>query len=427
VPMLAIAVSVTSTFLKQEGEDRIDQFIARAVDSVTGSTSLSTNALDVVTVTPDTNALATASADQATNSVTTLVRDARAIKARKEIARTIHQLIQNTQSGTLGFTGSVLLIFAAISMLTRIEDTFNDIWGVARGRNWFTRIVVYWGVITLVPILLVFAASLATGPHVEGTKKLVSQMPFSGWLIFQLLPVAVLCLTFSLFYVLMPNTKVRWRAALVGGLVGAILFHVNNSMSALYVSRVVSNSKLYGSLGLVLIFMIGLYLSWLIMLFGAQVAYAFQNRAIYWEDKQTENFNQRAREFVALRLMTCVGHAFVAGDPPPNSFQISQSLGVPSRLVRQIVQTLVAARLVAETAGAEPAYLPARPMLNINCHDILLAMRATRGQELPLNDTCMQSEVLGEFNRIAEAERHAASSVTLLDLVQRWQPKQIAD
>ena len=98
----------------------------------------------------------------------------------------------------------------------------------------------------------------------------------------------------------MPNTKVHWRAALAGGLAGGMLFHLNNVVSVLYVSRVVSNSKIYGSLGLVPVFMIGLYFSWLILLFGAQVAYAFQNRATYLEEKQVENINQRGREFVAL-------------------------------------------------------------------------------------------------------------------------------
>src|SRR5207248_2834595 len=79
-------------------------------------------------------------------------KDEQAIKARKEIARRINQFIQNTRSGTLGVTGSVLLIFVGISMLGRIEDTFNDIWGVARGRSWFMRLVLYWGVISLAPL-----------------------------------------------------------------------------------------------------------------------------------------------------------------------------------------------------------------------------------------------------------------------------------
>src|SRR5438093_4906287 len=92
---------------------------------------------------------------------------------------------------------------------------------------------------------------------------------------------------------LVPNTKVRWRAAVVGGLVGGILFHLNNLVSVLYVSRVVSNSKIYGSLALVPVFMIGLYFSWLILLFGAQIAYAFQNRVAYLEERQAENITQR--------------------------------------------------------------------------------------------------------------------------------------
>src|SRR5207247_7682604 len=130
----------------------------------------------------------------------------------------------------------------------------------------------------------VVALGLATGPHLESTRKLLTTSPFISHVVFQFLPVLVVCSTFALLYMLMPNTKVRWRAALVGGLVGGTLFHLNNVVSVLYVSRVVSNSKIYGSLGLVPVLMIGLYFSWLILLFGAQVAYAFQNRATYLEE-----------------------------------------------------------------------------------------------------------------------------------------------
>jgi membrane protein len=202
---------------------------------------------------------------------------------------------------------------------------------------------------------------------------------------------------------------------------GGILFHLNNVVSVLYVSRVVSNSKIYGSLGLVPVFMIGLYFAWLILLFGAQVAYAFQNRATYFEERQVENINQRGREFIALRLMTCIGQCFMRGEPPPSAVEIAQTLAVPTRLVQQIMQTLSAARLVTEAAGAEPAYLPARPLENITCHDILLALRASQGQELATRDEPTRVEVYGEFHRIQEAERQAAASVTMLALVNRAQ------
>ncbi len=435
VPMLAVVMSVTSTFLKKEGEDRIDQFIVKIVASLTPPATLSTNAppgtnATAPTTLTNTNAAAETTEAGATNEAAAsasnpdlerLMQDPDAVKARKEVARSINHFIQNTRSGALGVTGSVLLIFAAISMLTRIEDTFNDIWGVAHGRGWFIRIVLYWGVISLAPLLVIVAGGLATGPHLESTRALVTSMPFVGHLVFQWLPVVLLCLTFGLFYMLIPNTHVDWRAALVGGFVGGLLFHINNLLNVLYVSRVVSNFKIYGSLALIPVVMIGLYFAWLILLFGAQVAYAFQNRKTYLEEKQVESLNQRAREFVALRLATVVGQRFIRGEPPPSTAQLADQLAIPTRLVQQIMSTLCAARLTCETAGDESGYLPARPMETITCHDLLQAMRAMHGQELATRDEPTRAEVLGEFDRIQEAERRAASSVTMLALANRAQ------
>ena len=249
-------------------------------------------------------------------------------------------------------------------------------------------------------------------------------MPFIGHLIFQFLPLLILWLTFALLYLLVPNTKVKFSAALVGGIVGASLWNLNNVFGFLYVSRVVSNSKIYGSLGLLPVFMIGLYFSWVILLFGAQVAYAFQNRKSYLQDKLVENVNQRGREFIALRLMTCIGQRFQLGQPPTTIQEISTELGIPTKLAQQVLQTLLAAHLVVETNGGESAYAPARPLDAINAHHVLLAMRAGGGQELLSRDEPVRAEIFGEFAKIEEAERVAASSVTLLTLVSRSQ-KQI--
>jgi DNA-binding IscR family transcriptional regulator len=165
----------------------------------------------------------------------------------------------------------------------------------------------------------------------------------------------------------------------------------------------------------------GLYVVWLTILFGAQVAYAFQNRAAYLQDKLAENVNQRGREFVALRLMTCIGQRFNRGQKPVTIREISTELGIPSKLVQQVLQTLLAAQLVVEIAGVEAGYSPARPLDTINCHHVLLAMRATHGQEPATRDEPVRIEVLGEFARIQAAEREVATSVTMLALVNRAQ------
>jgi DNA-binding IscR family transcriptional regulator len=164
--------------------------------------------------------------------------------------------------------------------------------------------------------------------------------------------------------------------------------------------------------------MAGIYLSWLILLFGAQVAYAFQNRALYLQERIADNVNQRGREFVALRLMTCIGQRFQRGLRPLTSQEMSEDLCIPGRLVQQVLQTLIAAHLVIEISGTDPAYTPARPLEQITAHHILQAMRA-RGQELLTRDEPVREEVYGEFARIQDAEKKAASTLTMLALVHR--------
>ena len=152
---------------------------------------------------------------------------------------------------------------------------------------------------------------------------------------------------------------------------------------------------------------------------GAQVAYAFQNRRAYLQDKLVENVNQRGREFIALRLMTCIGKRFQHGEPPVTLQDISTELGIPTRLAQHVLQPLLAARIVIEIGGNEPGYTPARPLAAINAHDILHALRAGGGQMLPMRDEPGRAEVLGEFARIEEAEQQAASAITMLTLVNR--------
>jgi YihY family inner membrane protein len=347
IPLLAVAISVTSSLLKSEGEQKIYEAIDKLVANVMPPARLDTNGPAVsLSLSPamsvalaqthsETAGTPTSSAAGPANQIPQSGTPAadnstRIMTAQKEAAAYIHDFVQNTRSGALGVTGMVLLVFIAIRMLVGIEATFNDIWGVTRGRNWLWRTVLYWTTITLGPLLLIAALGLAGGPHLQAAKNLINHMPLIGGFIFDLLPLVVLWLAFALAYLLVPNTRVHFGAALVGGIVGGSLWHLNNVFGFLYVSRVVTNSKIYGSLGLIPVFMVGLYFSWLILLFGAQVAYAFQNRRTYLQDKLVENVNQRGREFIALRLMTYIGQCFQGGRPPATLQAISLELGVPN-------------------------------------------------------------------------------------------------
>jgi membrane protein len=431
IPMIFVVISVSNSILKQEGGDHISRMIDRLLVSMTPAAT-TTNSAAAIASTTNINEVIVAIASNidlvsetnnpaaklaSTNAPPTEAKSAS--EERDELVSGINRFVKNIQSSKLGVTGGVVLVFIAISMVARIEETFNDIWGVSKGRSWRARIVHYWAVISLGPVLLVMALRLASESRMVTTWHLLRTMPLISRGLYEVFPVVVLCLSFTVFYVLMPNTRVHWRPALVGGVVGGILWHLNNYFSLFYVSRWVTNSKIYGSLAVIPVFMVGLYFSWLIVLFGAQVAYAYQNRAAYLQEKQIENINQRGREFIALRVMQCIGQRFQAGRPPGNMPDIADQLAVPTRLVEQILQTLLAARLVVEVAGLEPAYAPSRPLENLNCHDILLALRAGQGQELVTRDEPARTEVYGEFEKIMRAEEQASSTVTVLAMVKR--------
>ena len=429
IPLLAVALSVTSSLLKTQGEEQFQHAIEKLTSALVPPGTIGTNATasDKHAVTIVTNRLEVATDISDTNGVSTNLVAAASpaeaiivpVSAQKEMARKIWDYVQKTQSGALGATGVVLLILVVVSLLGRIEETFNDIWGVTRGRNWLTQVQLYSTAIMLGPLLLITALGLAGGSQFQSVKDFIAATPFFGKLIFQLLPLLVLWLAFAFVYQLLPNTKVKFSAAFVGGMVAGTLWHLNNVFGYLFVSRVFTNNTIYGSLYLLPVFMVGIYFSWVILLFGVQVAYAYQNRAAYLQDRLADNINQRGREFVALRLMTSLGQRFQNGLRPATVFQLSTELGIPSRLTQSVLRTLAHTQLVTEVAGVETAFVPARPLETITAYDILLALRTGIGQELPLREEAALSEIYGEFTRIEKAEREAASTISLLALANR--------
>jgi len=340
-------------------------------------------------------------------------------ESSQKVVETIRTFIANVHSGALGLVGTVALVFVAIGLLSTIEATFNDIWGVPRGRNWFVRIIHYWAAVTLGPLVVILVMGLAIGSRFQAAQDLIVETPIIGGLLFKMIPFFLLCGSFTLLYQFMPNTRVNWQAAAFGGLVAGALWILNGNFNALFTSRVISASKIYGSLSAIPILLFGLYLSWTILLFGAQVAYAYQNRRAYLQDKQAENVNQRGREFIALRLMTLVGQKFHRGELPPTLGEVSESLSVSSRLVSQIIQPLLQRKLLAEVATPETAYCPARPLDRISYEDILQALRAGLGHEPATREEPTRELVRGAFDEIHQSEQRVARAVTLQAMVER--------
>jgi membrane protein len=387
VPLLALGIGVSTNLLKKEGQKPVEALVDQIVGNVAPMLNLQV------------------AGDSA---------EAAAAK-RADAVQKIMSFINNIQSGKLGTTGVVGLVFVAIMLLSNIEATFNDIWGVTQGRNWVLRVVNYWAAITLGPML--FAVGL--GSHLQVSQDFIAGLPLVGATLIKAVPYLLPCFGFAVFYKLMPNTKVRWGAALVGGVFGGVLWQLNTYFNVVYVASAVNYSKIYGSLAVLPLFLVGLYMSWLILLFGAQVGYAFQNREAYLQERQTESISQRGREFVALRIMTSLAQRFLTGAPPASISTLAGQLGVPSRLVSQVLGILHRAQLVREVNGEERAFVPARPLDQLTAQDILNAVRAIPGQEPATREEPQRELVRAEMERIRAAEQAVAGASTLQALAEK--------
>lgn len=388
VPLLALVVGVSSSLLKQQGERPIEALLESAVAKIAPQ-------LDLVARNPGAE-----------------VQD-----GRREVVKSISQSIGRIQSGALNVGGMLGLIFVAVSMLATIETAFNDIWGVPRGRSWFSRLVHYWAAISLGPLLMILAVGATTGSQFEVTRRWIEALPVVGAFLVSLFPFALLSLGFALFYQLMPNTRVDWRAALVGGAVGGCLWQINNMLNVLYASKVFTYATIYGSLSILPVFLLGLYLSWMILLFGAQVACAYQNRHAYTLGVQSEAVHQQGKEFVALRLISFIAGRFYRGESPRAVHELAGDLEVPEPLAAKLLQSMAKAGLLAETSATRPTFVPGRPIEQITVQDVLHSLRCGQGIAIATKADSGLDPITRHVAKIHASESSAASQVNLLQIV----------
>lgn len=361
VPLLAVGVSVSKNFLHESSSE----FVPRLMDKL----------FESVALTPDD-------------------------EARQEATEKIQTFIDNINTGTLGTVGTVLLVFVTLQLLATIEQTFNDIWGIEQGRSFWKRIVYYWATVTLGPVLL-FVAVYWTG-----------RREFS-----QLLPYAVLWLAFSLMYALMPNTQVRPAAAIAGGLFAGTLWQVNSWLSTLYVSRAVSFHQIYGTLGVLPVLLVGLYFSWMIVLLGAQVAYAAQNVRAYLQQRAGERIDQRGKELLACRAVYAACECFLQNRPPPTVEDIAERTGAPPQWLNQLIHRLHEQKILTRSGDDASGVVPARPPESITLADVVQAVRVVPGAVVLPRATGGIAGLEKLLDELHAAERSTTGNQTFARLV----------
>jgi len=297
-------------------------------------------------------------------------------------AESIVGQINTGGSQAFGFLGFIILAFIAIQMLTAVEKTLNQIWGARSGRSWGHRVVSYWTFISLGTVFglgatAIFSASAAASlfevvPFGETLNELfVAVSPFLGF--------GMLVLLLTAFYRYFPNAPVKWKPALIGASVVAALLFLNNYLSVLYVGQVLRLQSLYGSVGIIPVFMLGLYFFWIFVLLGGQLSYAIQNVNYLSRREAWSKVSPGAQETLTLAAFLLVARDFVAQRPPLSASELSARMRVPGNVLNEALDLLVDFGWIAPTWHAreegvdERCYQPAKPLGSVTLADFRTA------------------------------------------------------
>ena len=337
--------------------------------------------------------------------------------AAHELTARVMQFANRVSSGLVGSVGLAVLAWTLIGTIKKVEDSFNFVWHVDQPRSFARRLAEYTSLLIAGPVLLVgflglTHAALGSAPVQEVVRlPLLNRLRGTG---IALAPYAMVTGFFTALYMMVPNTRVQWRAALIGALVGGVLWAAVGKMFTAFVVYSTRLTIVYAGFAFIVAALLWTYFGWLILLAGARLSFYVQNPAYLRLGLQPLRLSSVELEHLALKLMYFAGRAHVAGGRRWSVNRLADELGLPGIAVAQMVGALERAGLLIVTENDE--LLPARDTGGISVNEILDIARnqrsghvAPRYLPVPPVDRLLAS--------VEEARRSRCGELTLRDLI----------
>jgi membrane protein len=328
---------------------------------------------------------------------------------------TILRVVEETNFGSLGVLGLVVVVYTAVILLAETARAFNAIWAAAPRRTLVRQLTDLVALIVLAPIVGVVVLSLAattvaaTTPLIQYVREALG-LGFFIDLVLRTVPIFVLWVALSFVYLLIPNTRTRVRSVLIGAAVGAVLWQGALVLHVQFQMGVARYSAIYSGFAAIPIFLFWVYVSWILVLLGAIVAASHQHRHLLAHKVEMESADEVYREVLALEIMARVGHAFLSGRggrAPWSLDALATELDAPDQVVDEVLEALATEGLVFRAGeGAEALCLLARSPDGVRVGDVLQAVRHhhhPRGEIIPLEEgrsAAVREVVLGLRNDV---------------------------
>lgn len=338
-----------------------------------------------------------------------------------EVTRQIIDFVENVKAGVLGSVGLILLLYTVISLTQKVERVFNYTWQVSENRSMARRFSDYFSVILIGPLLIFAAISITASISSSTLYTQLEDTAMIGWLLQsfkQTLPYILVILAFAFIYVLVPNTRVRVRSALVGATVAGVLWQTVGWGFAELVASSPRTIAIYSAFATLFLFIIWLYISWLILLVGASIAFYHQYPERRWRESRQLRLSNRLKEKLTLAVMVAIGRRYYQQEAEWTLPELAHHLNLVEQSLHPILDKLVDAQLLVRTEHEPPRYLPGRAPEKIDLSSIIECIRQANENEIANPGRLPADPVVDEvFDHYQQAAIDQLKNISLRDLV----------
>ena len=320
-----------------------------------------------------------------------------------------NNLLEKTKGGLVAVLGIILLFYSLIKLIGHIENAFNKIWWVKGDRPLVRKFTDYIAISITAGVLIIFSSSanifiaaylakfLSLIALPENIKNLISL----GLNIFPFLPIWIL---FIFFYIFIPNNKVDIKAALAGGIIAGTIFQVAQMIYLKFQVGVSSYNAIYGSFAALPLFLIWLQTSWAIVLFGAEIAFSWENtEALETQNIEYSKISIRVRKLIILRIVHLCVSRFAKKELPASDMDIASEIKVPLKIVKVLLAKLIECNVLLEVNRPDSiGYVPASDIEGLTILDVLTAFEQRGDDIIQARDTTelkALEESLNEFTK----------------------------
>ncbi len=333
----------------------------------------------------------------------------------------VDKYLGRINQGFITGIGLIILFWSVMKVLGNIESSFNNIWQIKKSRMFTRKFTDYISLLIIAPLLLIISSSF----NVSRLQGISDSIPFLHYLdsvlkfVVTVLSFTLIWFVFTLIYIVIPNTKVRFIPALIAGIIAGTMFQLLQWGYVNFQSLLSGYGAVYGTFAALPLFMLWLEASWLIVLLGAEISFAYQNAVHYEQEAEGVNVSPKDQRILMLLVTKKIIRNFIESKPAMNAAEIASQLGIPVRLVREVIYILLNARIITETVDPEArevAYQPAIDPSRITVSFVIDTLDK-QGQQLTLDQELPDLEqITAVVESFYEDIRNSPKNLLLKDL-----------